>query len=141
MNQTFADPPDLRRLGDEMEIEALLVRYCYAVDAGDWPSYRAMFTDDARVDYSAAGLPVGTVDDVVDYLTRHHAAMRIGMHYLTNVETGLDGDRADVVAMWFNAVQLPGAADMSFFRGRWHETLTRTPSGWRIAALRLEVVP
>jgi 3-phenylpropionate/cinnamic acid dioxygenase small subunit len=129
-------------LSDELEIQNLLTRYCRAVDSKDWQLYRSLFTDDAHVDYSAAGLVVGTADDAVRYLTRHQESISVGMHYVTNVEVhkDTDGDSADVVAMWFNAVQLPGTQEMSFFHGRWHDHLVRTPSGWRIRTLRLEVV-
>jgi len=72
-----------------------------------------MFTDDARVDYSAAGLIVGTCDEAVEYLSRRQASVTGGMHYVTNVESRIEGDRAEVQAMWFNAVRFPGATDMS----------------------------
>ncbi|MGE2835721.1 nuclear transport factor 2 family protein [Mycobacterium sp. SMC-4] len=126
--------------GDTLEIENLLTRYCRAVDSKDWPLYRSLFTDDARVDYSAAGLFTGTCDDAVAYLERHQAAISVGMHYVTNVESRVDGGTAHVVAMWFNAVALPHKPDITFFGGRWHNEMTRTPQGWRIRTLRLEVV-
>lgn len=125
---------------DRLEIENLLTRYCSAVDSKNWAAYRSMFTDDARVDYSAAGLVVGTVDDAVSYLGRHQGSISVGMHYVTNIESTLELDRSQTVAMWFNAVQLPSDDHVSFFHGRWHDTLVRTPSGWRIQDLRLEVV-
>ncbi len=124
---------------DELEIEALLSRYCRAVDSKDWAFYRALFTDDARVDYSAAGLIVGTVDDAVDFLKRHQQSISAGMHYVTNIESTVGHDRSQTVAMWFNAVQLPGSDEISYFAGRWHDELVRTPAGWRIRKLRLEV--
>lgn len=124
---------------DELEIDALLSRYCRAVDAKDWASYRALFIEDARVDYSAAGLVVGTVEDAVGYLGRHQQAISVGMHYVTNIESSIDGDTARTVAMWFNAVQLPGSDAISFFAGRWHDDLVRTAAGWRIRELTLEV--
>jgi len=134
------DLTELQRLSDELEIDNLLSRYCRAVDAKDWPQYRSMFTDDARVDYSASGLVVGTCDEAVEYLGRHQASITTGMHYVTNVESHVDGDRATVVAMWFNAVALPKTEKISFFGGRWHDEMVRTSSGWRIKNLRLEVV-
>lgn len=126
--------------GDVLEIENLLTRYCRAVDAKDWELYRSMFTDGARVDYSAAGLFVGTCDDAVAYLARHQEAISVGMHYVTNIESRIDGDSAEVVATWFNTVALPHKSGMSFFDGRWHDELARTPYGWRIRTLRLEVL-
>ncbi len=131
---------DIQRASDELEITALLARYCRAVDAGDWQLYRSMFTDDAHVDYSAAGLVVGTCDEAVEYLSKRQASVTGGMHYVTNVESRIEGDRADVQAMWFNAVRFPGASEMSFFGGRWRDDLVRTSEGWRIRNLLLEVV-
>jgi SnoaL-like domain len=131
---------NLQRLGDELEIGNLLSRYCRAVDAKDWGLYRSMFTDDARVDYSAAGLVVGTCDEAVEYLGRHQASITVGMHYVTNVESRVEGDAAAVVAMWFNAVRLPGSSEIRFFFGRWHDQMVRTESGWRIRDLTLEVM-
>lgn len=124
---------------DELEIDALLSRYCRAVDSKDWASYRALFTEDARVDYSAAGLVVGTVADAVGHLGRHQQSISVGMHYVTNIESSFQADSAHTVAMWFNAVQLPGTDEISFFAGRWHDDLVRTPAGWRISRLTLEV--
>lgn len=124
---------------DALEIEILLSRYCRAVDSKDWVSYRTLFTDDARVDYSAAGLVAGTVGDAVEFLGRHQRSISVGMHYLTNVESTVEQDRSQTVAMWFNAVQLPTSAEISYFAGRWHDDLVRTPVGWRIRNLRLEV--
>ncbi len=130
---------DIQALSDQIDIGNLLTRYCRAVDSKDWDLYRSLLTDDAHLDYSAAGLFVGGPDDAVDYLTGHQDSISVGMHYVTNVESQVDGDEAAVVAMWFNAVRLPGAEDISYFHGRWHDEMVRTPSGWRIKNLRLEV--
>lgn len=46
---------DLQRIGDELEITALLNRYARAVDTKDWDLYRSVFTEDAHIDYSSAG--------------------------------------------------------------------------------------
>lgn len=125
---------------DELEISALLTRYCRAVDSKNWELYRSLFTADAQLDYSAAGLVVGTIDDAVTYLSRHQDGISVGMHYVTNIESTPTDDGADVVAMWFNAVGLPGKDSTSFFGGRWYDTLARTEGGWRIKTLRLEVI-
>lgn len=134
---------DIQALSDQIDIGNLLTRYCRAVDSKDWDLYRSLLTDDAHLDYSAAGLFVGGPDDAVEFLTRHQESISVGMHHVTNVESQVDGDEAAVVAMWFNAVRLPGASEgsfcMSFFHGRWHDDMVRTPSGWRIQNLRLEV--
>ncbi len=132
---------NLQELSDTVEIGNLLTRYCRAVDSKDWDLYRSLLTDDAHLDYSAAGLVVGTRDEAVAYLNRHQGSITVGMHYVTNVESQIDGDSAVVVAMWFNAVALPGQEGITFFHGRWRDELVRTPLGWRIRKLLLEVVP
>src|ERR671924_87709 len=40
----------LQEISDRIEIEELLVRYCYAVDDRDWDAYRNLFTTDAVLD-------------------------------------------------------------------------------------------
>lgn len=133
---------NVQAVADEIDIGNLLTRYCRAVDSKDWNLYRSLLADDAHLDYSAAGLFVGGPDDAVEYLTRHQESISVGMHYVTNVESQIDGDAATVVAMWFNAVELPrteGSFYMNFFYGRWHDELLRSESGWRIQNLRLEV--
>lgn len=40
----------LREISDRLEIEALLVRYCHAIDQRDWDAYRAVYTADAVID-------------------------------------------------------------------------------------------
>lgn len=134
---------NVEAVADEIDIGNLLTRYCRAVDSKDWTLYRSLLADDAHLDYSAAGLFVGGPDDAVEYLTRHQKSISVGMHYVTNVESQIDGDTATVVAMWFNAVALPKESDesfcMNYFYGRWHDELVRSESGWRIQNLRLEV--
>jgi hypothetical protein len=76
----------------------------------DWPLYRSLFTDDAHIDYSAAGLGSGTPEEVIPVLSEQQAGITIGMDYVTNIESQIDGDVARVLAMWFNAVRLPDVA-------------------------------
>jgi hypothetical protein len=38
-----------------MELEELLVRYCYAVNNRDWTAYERIFIADATTDYAAFG--------------------------------------------------------------------------------------
>ena len=64
----------------------------------------------------------------------------MSMHYVTNIESQIDGDTAQVLAMWSNTVQLPETSQNSYFGGRWHHELVRTSGEWRSRRLRLEVV-
>lgn len=131
---------DIQRLSDELEIQALLSRYARAVDTKDWELYRSVFTEDAHIDYSSAGAAVGTRDEVTEWLAAGFGAIPWSMHYITNVESTVDGDTATVRAMFYNPMQLPGMAQTSCCGGYYHHELVRTPDGWRSRNLREENV-
>ena len=129
---------NLQRISDELEIAALLSRYARAVDTKDWALYRSVFTDDAYVDYSSAGVIAGPRDEVADWLSQAFTAIAMSMHYITNVETQIEGDTATVRAMFYNPFQLSGMPELSHCGGYYHHELVRTPDGWRSRSLREE---
>ena len=131
---------DIQQISDELEITALLNKYARAVDTKDWALYRSVFTDDARIDYSSAGAITGTRDEVADWLSQGFAAIPMSMHYITNIESQVDGDIAHVRAMFYNPMQLPGMSELSYCGGYYHHELMRTPDGWRSRNLREENV-
>ena len=126
------------RIGDELEIAALLHRYARAVDTKDWELYRSVFVDDAVIDYSSNGIPAGPRDEIADFLSKAFAAIPMSMHYITNVESRIDRDTAVVQAMFYNPMQLPGMPEMSSCGGYYHHEMVRTPDGWRSRSLREE---
>lgn len=131
---------DIQRISDELEISALLTRYARAVDTKDWALYRSVFTDDAYIDYSSAGAMAGSRDEVATLLSEGFVALPMSMHYITNIEADIDGDRARVRAMFYNPMHLPGKSELSYCGGYYHHELVRTPQGWRSRDLREENV-
>ncbi|WP_102143515.1 nuclear transport factor 2 family protein [Mycobacterium hubeiense] len=127
---------DAERISDELEITALLNRYARAVDSKDWELYRSVFTDDAVIDYSSAGAVAGGRDEVVDWFAANFGVIPWSMHYITNIESEIDGDTARVRAMFYNPMQLPGMSEMSSCGGYYEHELVRTPDGWRSRHLR-----
>uniref|UniRef100_A0A5Q5BIL8 SnoaL-like domain-containing protein n=2 Tax=unclassified Mycobacterium TaxID=2642494 RepID=A0A5Q5BIL8_MYCSS len=125
---------------DELEIARLLYRYARAVDSKDWELYRSVFTDDAHIDYSSAGAVVGHRDEVVDWFAANFGVLPWSMHYITNIESDVDGDSATVRAMFYNPMQLPGMDEVSACGGYYHHELVRTADGWRSRSLREENV-
>jgi hypothetical protein len=125
---------------DELAIAALLYRYARAVDTKDWELYRSVFTDDAYIDYSSGGVIAGSRDEVLDWLEANFGAIPMSMHYITNIETEIDGDTAKVRAVFYNPMHLPGMAELSYCGGYYHHELVRTPDGWRSRHLREENV-
>jgi hypothetical protein len=60
----------------------------------------------------------------------------MSMHYITNIESQIDGDTARVRAMLYNPMQLPGMTELSYCGGYYHHELVRTAAGWRSRSLR-----
>jgi hypothetical protein len=125
---------------DEVAIAALLYRYARAVDTKDWELYRSVFTDDAYIDYSSSGVIAGSRDEVAEWLSQGFDAIPMSMHYITNIESDVADDTARVRAMFYNPMQLPGMAELSYCGGYYHHELVRTPDGWRSRHLREENV-
>jgi hypothetical protein len=107
-----------------------LYRYARAVDTKDWELYRSVLTADAYIDYSSAGAAAGSRDEVADWLSAGFATIPMSMHYITNIESEIDGDTARVRAMIPNPMQLPGMSELSYCGGYYHHELVRTPDGW-----------
>jgi hypothetical protein len=127
---------ELQRVADELEISALLNRYARAVDTKDWALYRSVFTEGAHIDYSSAGAIAGVRDEVADWLAQGFATIPWSMHYITNIESEIEGDTASVRAMFYNPMQLPGMSEPSSCGGYYHHELVRTGEGWRSRRLR-----
>jgi hypothetical protein len=133
--------PDMTagQVADYLQIQRLLAAYARAVDTKDWGLYRSVFTPDAHLDYTSAqpGL-VGTLDEIVDRLSRSLEPLETMMHYITNVEVTFTSAGAEVVAMFLNPFQVPGFEQLSGCGGYYHHSMIRTVEGWRSRALREE---
>lgn len=129
---------NIQRLSDTLEIQALMYKYASAVDARDWTAWREVFTEDAVVDYTSAGMISGTRDEVAEWLANVMAMVPMSQHLITNIEADVTGDIARVRAMFYNPMQLPGKDDLSFCGGYYHHSLVRTEAGWRSRELREE---
>jgi ketosteroid isomerase-like protein len=129
-------PLSIEELSDHMEIEQLMARYCHALDSRDWDTLRQVFTEDAIHDDSVAGGFRGGVDEKIQFLKRALDKVRIIQHNVSTILLDLHGDTAYARS----ACQCPAVVDIGngdtqvFFQGLWyHDTLVRTPVGWRIA--------
>jgi len=122
---------DLQALHDKIEIHEQLARYARGVDTHDWELWKSVFTPDAVVDYSSAGLPAQPRDEMAATLEAAIGALPWTQHVVTNVEVDLDGDRAKVRAMFLNPMQLPGVDGPSACGGYYHHDFVRTDDGWK----------
>jgi 3-phenylpropionate/cinnamic acid dioxygenase small subunit len=122
---------DAQAVQDKLEIHELLARYARGVDTKDWELWKSVFTPDAQVDYSSAGAPVGPPHEIAVWLEQGLQVVPMTQHFISNIEVDLRGDKAKVRAMFYNPMQLPGMADMSFCGGYYHHDMVRTDDGWR----------
>ena len=134
----------LQRLVDRADIEDLLCRYARACDTKDWELYRAVFTPDAVIDYTAAYGIRGPVAEVSEWIARLMIASHVPktQHMLANVEITIDRDSASAHAYYINPdVRSDGAGGFGLLLngGYYTATVCRLPEGWRITRLAAEV--
>jgi 3-phenylpropionate/cinnamic acid dioxygenase small subunit len=122
---------DVQAVQDKLEIHELLARYARGVDTKDWELWKSVFTSDALVDYSSAGAPVGPPDVIAAWLEQGLQVVPMTQHFISNIEVDVQGDKAKVRALFYNPMQLPGMAEMSFCGGSYHHEMVRTDEGWK----------
>jgi 3-phenylpropionate/cinnamic acid dioxygenase small subunit len=122
---------DIQVVSDKLQIQELLFRYARGVDTKDWALLSSVFTPDASLDYSSVNGPAGPRDEVVGWLEQSLTPVPVTQHFITNIEIDLDGDRAQVRAMFYNPMLLPGMAEMTSCGGTYHHEVVRTPDGWK----------
>ena len=96
----------LQEISDRLEIQDLIYDYSAIIDQKRFDDLREVFTEDARIDYSAMGAPVGDLDT---------AAGRV---------------------MCFNPqeMSMPDGKTHIFMCGLWYiDEYRRTDAGWRIS--------
>lgn len=122
---------DLRTLADKTEIAELLALYARGVDSKDWNLWRSVFTPDAVLDFTSATPIVGSRDEVIAIMEKALATTPMTQHFISNIETEVNGDRATCRAMFYNPMLLPNMKEQSYCGGYYHHELVRTPDGWR----------
>ena len=122
---------NLQQLQDKIEIQELLARYARGVDTRDWELWKSVFTEDAVLDYTSAGIPLGTRDETAAIFSQAFTGITWAQHFITNIEVDLDGDRAKVRAMFYNPMQFPHKDEQSACGGTYEHDMVRTPEGWK----------
>src|SRR5262249_39587306 len=120
----------LRDLLDRDEIQRLLIRYCNANDADDWPGMAAVYTADqgeARAKGFSGIRQMATKMMPIEHIDREQ-------HMLSNFEISVDGDAASAFsACRVYIVGTRGGEPILLIRGiTYTDKLVRTPKGWRI---------
>ena len=124
----------LQQLLDRAEIGDLLARYSTALDSRDWDLLDTVFLPDAVCDYGALGQPHG-VEEIAALIRGTIGDLDATQHLVGNVVVDVRGDEgtADCYLISQHIRRDTPGGDHYFLGGRYHDTVVRTPAGWRIA--------
>ena len=117
-------------IADRLEIDALITAYAVSVDARDWDALRALFADDAVLDYSALDGPRAGVDEAVAWVAEGLSGFPASQHLCVNREIHVLGDQARARCALFNPL-VDGAGRVHYVGGRYDDRFVRTTDGWR----------
>jgi hypothetical protein len=147
----MSDAQDLQWLLDRELIRDLIHRYALAIDSRDWPGYRACFTDQLELDFSAAsGAPAGTIehlsaDEWVARCQSFFERLTATQHIPALLRADISGATSEAVMQLHAQHHHPGlgGGDVQTMIGRYALKLLRDGNGhtaqWRIARAVLTV--
>ncbi len=126
-------------ISDRLEIQDLLVDYCYAIDFRDWDALDGIFTPDAVIDYTELGGTRGNLAETKAFLAQAMPMFESFQHMISTSKITIDGDTAEGRTILHNPMALRARAEGDkphvFFCGLWYrDTFRRTADGWRIAS-------
>ena len=125
----------VQELWDRDRIAAVPLAYARGIDRRDWDLVRSCFMPDAFIEGSRA---TASLDEYLAQLRPGVETYPTTMHFMGNQLVEVDGDegRVETYAVAFHwAAEQAGADDPAnlVVGVRYHDTLVRTPDGWRIA--------
>ncbi len=136
----MASDSDMR---DWWDINRLMIAYSRACDTFDWTAYRALFTEDAEIDYSGAYGRTGTIEEIARWMPTimNPASLPRTQHMLANLTVEVAGDTAKGEVYYLNPDVLAGPAGQSLLvnGGQYRFIARRGAGGWRLARLEAEL--
>ena len=125
---------DLQQISDILEIQGVLARYAYALDAKDWDALDSVFTVDASFDYAATGGEIGDWAKIKPWLIKALGNFPHSQHLIGLPQIMIDGDAATSATMLFNPMTFagPDGPALFFCGATYRDTWRRTATGWRI---------
>src|SRR5687768_12374414 len=130
----------LQALIDREQIRETIMAWSRAVDTNDWDLLDLVYTDDLDSDFSVLGLPKTPVAKLKEMLMQSEKYFDVMQHIISNItfhEQTADSARTTVmVTSWTR----PIGGEPFQVHGWYHDTLRKTPDGWRICARRFEQI-
>ena len=134
-----SETPTRDMTADRIEITDTLYRYASAIDRFDYDTARTVLADDIWAQYGNAE-PLRGADAVMAFVNEFTVGCIMQHHFLSVYHVDVDGDRAEAL-VYHTSHQLferaPGIIHVLV--GRYHNELRRTPDGWKISRLVLEL--
>ena len=125
----------LQAISDRMEIQDLMVAYCYAIDRQNWDELDNVFLPDSLIDYSEMVDFRGNLAQTKEFLKTGLGVLAAYQHSISTSQIKIEGDIAHGRTLCSNpmVVTLPSGDTHTFFVGLWYrDVFVRTPKGWRI---------
>lgn len=130
----------LQALQDRLDVTDVLHKYSIAVDSFDYAALRSVLADDIHATYGNSE-PVTDPDALAAWIQSATEDAIWQHHQLTVYEVNVDGDQARTLS-YLTSYQLfkaqPDAAVLLV--ARYHDELSRTPSGWKISRRTMEIL-
>lgn len=124
------------RMADHLAIQDLASSYAFAVDDRDWVRWEALFTPDARIDYTASGGIAGTPADVGAWMPDAMAIFTFTLHTTATHEIRLTGPETATGRVHVfnrNGVNWEGTVEIFDVSAVYEDTYRRVGGAWRIA--------
>ena len=136
----------IRELADREEIKEVRHRFALALDTRDWDLFGSLFADEVDADLPALGVPRDTVPkaklvEVFGQSFRRPASEMGTQQLYGNFLIDVRGDEATSSSYFVGHHHVPGleGGEDATLRARYVDRLVRTPDGWKIAALAIQV--
>lgn len=126
----------LQEISDKLEINELLARYCHALDQKNWEAFKAVFVEDAVLDFTAFNGPKSSPAELENYFKPILDSLASSQHTVSTVMIELTGDTAKVrsAAIVPMTTKSQDGKETTFMSGLWYEdSLLRTAKGWKIS--------
>ncbi|MDB5687198.1 MAG: hypothetical protein JWR77_1787 [Rhizorhabdus sp.] len=122
-----------QEIADRLEIQNVMIDYCYAIDTKNWDALDQVFTPDAIIDYTEMAPFRGTPAEAKTFLAEGMAGIRASQHIISTSQIRIEGDRAFGRTVCTNPMVM---SDGHLFTvGLWYrDEFVRTPEGWRISS-------
>jgi hypothetical protein len=125
---------NLKEISDRMEIQNLMVDYCYAIDTQNWDALDKVFTPDATIDYTEMAPFRGNLAEVKKFLNESMSMIAVSQHIISTSQIKIEGDRAFGKTVCTNPMVLKQGNHL-FTVGLWYrDEFVRTAEGWRISS-------